>query len=69
MAAKREITVRRSTLAEQGTENDWDSLTPGERMGLIEQLNIDAWAMKGEDIRGQRMRKDVVRVFKRKPLT
>jgi hypothetical protein len=65
MDSKREITVRKSTLAEQGTERDLDALTPGQRMGMIHQLTIDAWAMKGEDIAEQRLQRHVVRVERR----
>jgi len=65
MAERREITVRISKLADQGTENDLAHLTPGERIGLIHQLTIDAWAMKGEDIAEQRLQRHVVRIKRR----
>ena len=65
MAKKREITVRLSTMEAQGSENDLAHLTPGQRIGLIEQLTIDTWAMKGEDIAKQRLQRHVVRLERR----
>lgn len=65
MAEKRNVTVRLSTLAAEGSENDLAHLTPGQRIGLIEQLTIDTWAMKGEDIAKQRLQRHVVRLERR----
>ena len=65
MKPDREITVRKSTLAEQGQEQDLLHLTPGERMGLIEDITIDAWAMKGQNIAEQRLQRDVVSIKRR----
>ena len=57
---QREVTVRKSTLAEQGSERDHSDLSPEQRMALIEQLTIDAWAMRGENIAKQRLQRHVV---------
>ena len=65
MQPKREITVRKTTLSEQGEETDLLSLSPGERMGLIEQITIDMWAMMGQDIAQQRLQRHVVSVRRR----
>lgn len=60
MATRRDMTIRKSTLAAQGTENDLVNLTAAERIGLIEQLTIDCYAMRGEDIAEQRLQRHVV---------
>lgn len=65
MESHRVVTVRKSKLAEQGLENDLAHLTPEQHMGLIEQLTIDAWAMKGEDIAEQRLQRHVVHLKRR----
>ncbi len=66
MHRDRDIIVRKSTLAEQGTEKDYLLYTPAERFALVWPLTISAWAMKGIDISNQRMRRDVSRVIRRK---
>lgn len=66
MEPSRDILVRKSTLAEQGKENDLRDLTPGQRMELIWPLTVAAWAMKGEDIANQRLQRHVVRVERRR---
>lgn len=54
--------VRRSKLAEQGQENDLRSSTVEERWGMMWQLAVDAWAMKGEDVAEQEFQRHVERV-------
>lgn len=65
MESRRTVTIRKSTLAEQGREQNLADLTPEQRMGLIEQLTIDAWAMRGENIAEQRLQRHVVRLKRR----
>ncbi len=60
MHQDRKVIIRKSTLAEQGNETDLMHLSPGERMGMIEQITIDAWAMRGENIAEQRLQRHVV---------
>jgi hypothetical protein len=50
MGDEREILVRKSTLKEQGNDNDLSHLTSAERMQMVWPLTVAAWAMKGEDI-------------------
>ena len=42
--------VRKSTLAEQGKEHDLRNTTAEERLRMMWQLALDAWAMKGEKV-------------------
>ncbi len=65
MAAKRVVTVRKTTLSEEGADNALAHLTPEQRIGLIEQLTIDAWAMQGVNIAEQRLQRHVVRLERR----
>ncbi len=51
-------------LIEEG-ELDVRDMTPGERIGLVWPLTVEAWAKKGIDISQQRLRKDVVRIIRR----
>jgi hypothetical protein len=60
--ANRQI-VRKSTLAEQGKEDDLRDTTIEDRWNMMWQLAVDAWAMKGIDA-NQPMRKDVVRIIR-----
>ena len=54
--------VRKSTLAEQGKEDDLRHTTPEQRLNMMWQLALDAWAMKGVDA-NQPMRKDITRLI------
>jgi hypothetical protein len=63
--ANRQI-VRKSTLAEQGAEDDLRDTTAEERIRMVWQLTIDAWAMKGIEVSDQPMRKDVTRLIRLK---
>ena len=65
MGEERDIPVRKSTLAEQGQEDDLRDLTPGERIGMVWPLTVSAWAMKGENIAGQRLQRHVECVKRR----
>jgi hypothetical protein len=59
MAVERDILARKSTLAEQGQEEDYLRYTQAERFALVWPLTINAWAMKGEDVSQQRLPRDV----------
>jgi hypothetical protein len=62
--ANRQI-VRKSTLAEQGREDDLRHTTAEERLKMMWQLALDAWAMKGEKVE-PRLPRHVVRVIRGK---
>lgn len=59
--ANRQI-VRKSTLAEQGKDEDMSSLTAEQRVKVMWQLALDAWAMKGEKVES-RLPRHVIRVI------
>lgn len=54
----REI-VRRSTSAEQGSEDDLRKMSVEDRWNVMWQLAVDAWAMKGEDVAEQAFQRHV----------
>jgi hypothetical protein len=56
--------VRKSTLREQGKEDDLHHTTAEERLKMMWQLATDAWAMKGEKVE-PRLPRHVVRVIRR----
>jgi hypothetical protein len=64
--ANRQI-VRKSTLAEQGNEDDLRDLSIEDRWNMMWQLTVEAWAKKGIDVSNQPMRRDIVRVTRNGP--
>ena len=62
--ANRQI-VRKSTLAEQGREQDLRDTTIEERWNMMWQLAVDAWAMKGENVAEQEFQRHVERLERR----
>jgi len=57
--------VRVTKLSDQGRELDLRDTTPAERIGMIWQLTLDAWAfVEGFDAES-RLPRDVVRVVRR----
>jgi len=56
--------VRKSALSEQGKENDLRNTTVEQRLKMMWQLALDAWAMKGEKVE-PRLPRHVVRVVRR----
>jgi hypothetical protein len=57
--------IRIRKTAEQGKEIDLDSTTVAERLDMMWQLTIDAWAFKGEAIAQSRLPRHVVRIVRR----
>ncbi|MCA1733815.1 MAG: hypothetical protein LC732_09455 [Acidobacteria bacterium] len=60
---RKDIRVRRTTLAETERDGDFASLPPGRRVELVWQLTREAWGIKDGD--EPRLRRDVVRVIRR----
>ena len=56
--ANRQI-VRKSTLAEQGTERDLRDTTIEERWAMMWELAVNAWAMRGIDVADQEFQRHV----------
>ena len=57
-------TVRVTRLSEQGEEDDLRETTPAERINMMWQLALDAWAFKGEPIVEQRLSRHVVHIVR-----
>lgn len=52
-------------LSEERKDDDVLAVTPGERMEMMWQLAVNAWAFMGEDVSGSRFQQHVVRVERR----
>lgn len=57
--------VRKSTLAEQGQEDDLRNTTVEDRWNIMWQLAVNAWAMKGIDVAEQEFQRHVERFERR----
>ena len=57
--------VRVSKLEEQDETDDLRSTTPAERLEMMWQLTMDAWAFKGEPIAELRLPRHIIRVLRR----
>jgi len=55
-------TLRVQSLAAQGTEDDLKDTTVAERIEMMWQLALDAWAFKGEPVLESRLPRHVVRL-------
>ncbi len=63
--SERARTIRVTKLSDQGTEPDLKDSTPAERLGMMWQLALDAWAFTGENVDQPRLSRHVVRVARR----
>jgi hypothetical protein len=57
--------IRIHKLSEQGKESDLKDTTPLERLEMMWQLALDAWAFKGEMNAESRLQRNIVRVLRR----
>jgi hypothetical protein len=57
--------IRIQKLSEQGKESDLKGTTPVERLEMMWQLALDAWAFKGESIAEFRLPRHLVRLLRR----
>ncbi len=57
-------TIRISKLSDQGTERDLADTTPAERIGMMWQLALDAWALKGETVSDSRVERHIQRIIR-----
>ena len=58
--------VRVARLHDQDTQEDLRNTTPEQRLGMMWQLAVDAWAFMGEPLDDSRLQRDVVRLVRRK---
>ncbi len=61
----RTSTIRIQKLSDQGKDTDLQTTTPAERVEMMWQLAIDAWAFKGDPVAESRLPRHVVRVLRR----
>src|SRR5688572_9969851 len=64
--ARRHRVVRMRTLHDQGMEEDLNQTTPAQRLSMMWQLALDAWAFKGESLAESRLPRHVVCVVRRR---
>ena len=58
--------VRKTTLQEQGEDRDLEDTTAAERLGMMWQLTLDAWAFTGDAVAESRLQRHIVRVLRRR---
>jgi hypothetical protein len=56
--------VRKSTLDRQGQDDEYERMTPGQRLGLVWKLTVQAWMFKEGRWDEPRLRRDVVRIVR-----
>lgn len=61
--ANRQI-VRKFKLGEEPSEDLRGRTTAAERIGMVWQLTINAWAFRGVDVAGTRLQRHVVRIHR-----
>ena len=54
--------VRIVSLHGQDSDSDLQNTTPSERMGMMWQLTLDAWAFKGEPVAESRLPRHIVSI-------
>ena len=57
--------VRISKLRDQDRVNNLEITTPAQRLAMMWQLTLDAWAFKGEPLAELRLPRHIVRVLRR----
>ena len=63
MPAERKIT-RVTKLTDRDQDSHLRSTTPAERLAMMWQLTLDAWAFKGESIAELRLPRHIVRILR-----
>jgi len=58
--------IRVAKLSEQGKEPDIQNTTAAERISMMWQLAVDAWAFKGETIDESRLQRHIIHILRRK---
>jgi hypothetical protein len=62
---KQIVIVKTQKLSEQGKEVDLKSTTPTQRLAMMWQLALDAWAFKGNTLAESRLSRHIVSVQRR----
>ncbi len=63
--AARNVPAEIQKLSEQGKESDLKGSTPVQRLEMMWQLALDAWALKGERVADPRLPRHIIRVLRR----
>jgi hypothetical protein len=63
---RRHYPVRKTTLQEQDEDPDLENTTAAERLGMMWQLTLDAWAFAGQPLDESRLQRHIVRVRRRR---
>jgi hypothetical protein len=58
--------VRKTTLQGQDHDLDLENTTAAERLGMMWQLTLDAWAFMGKPVAESRLPRHIVRIRRRK---
>jgi hypothetical protein len=59
---KNKIMIRICNLHEHKEDNDLKKTSPSERIGMMWQLALDAWAFKGEKVAEPRLQRHIVSI-------
>ena len=59
-----QMPVRIRKVGEETMVRELRALSPAERLGMMWQLAIDAWAFKGDPIAESRLQRHVVRILR-----
>ena len=60
---ERNVQIRKISLKEE--TDDLKNTTPAERWAMMWQLELDAWAFKGEPIAEPELQRHIIRVYQR----
>jgi hypothetical protein len=63
---KKNRQIKITKLSDQTGDFDLRNTTPAERLAIMRQLTLDAWAFKGEPVAEPGLHRHIVRVFRRK---
>lgn len=61
---RNQMSVRIGKVGEDTMARELRALSPAERLGIMWQLTIDAWAFKGDPIAESRLQRHVVRLLR-----
>lgn len=61
----RNLRTRKSHIKDQDKENDMAGTNPGDRLGMVWPLTLNAWIFKGEHFAESRLQRDIVRIQRR----
>lgn len=60
--SERPISVRKFELGKEDNSEFMAATSPEERVAMVWPLTLQAWAFRGVDLRGVRLRKDVLHI-------